>query len=147
MIASPDTVPIRTINLSSGSHLLIEQVSWEQYEALLDELGKNRHSPRINYYNGTLELMAPLPTHERPHRMIADIVKTLLDAEERSWEDFGNGKLTIYGLQQRGYAELQASPTFPDLPMLEMIPHLVQQAFQEGTSKMLRSLRQQLSQQ
>lgn len=32
-------IPVQTINLSPGSHLLIEDVTWEQYEALLEDLG------------------------------------------------------------------------------------------------------------
>jgi Uma2 family endonuclease len=44
----------------------------------------------MNYCNGTLEIMSPLPAHERPHRIISDIVKALLDAENRAWEDFGS---------------------------------------------------------
>lgn len=83
-------LPITTIDLSPGSHLLINDVTWEQYEALLVDLGDNRHIPRMNYCNGILELMAPLPAHERPNRIIADIVKTLLDAQGRDWEDFGS---------------------------------------------------------
>ena len=91
MVASvPVTVPIRAMTLSPGSHLLIENVSWEQYEALLTELGEERLIPRINYCHNTLELMAPLPAHERPHRIIADIVKALLDSQDRDWEDFGS---------------------------------------------------------
>ena len=57
------TFPIKTINLSPGSHILINNVSWQEYENLLDEFGEIRHHPRINYYHGTLELMAPLPAH------------------------------------------------------------------------------------
>lgn len=83
-------LPITTIDLSPGSHLLINDVTWEQYETLLADLGEERRIPRINYCDGVLELMAPLPAHERPHRIIADIVKTLLDAQDRAWEDFGS---------------------------------------------------------
>ncbi|MBT9312259.1 Uma2 family endonuclease [Leptothoe kymatousa] len=91
MVASaPVTIPIHALKLSPGSHLLIENVSWEQYDALLTELGEERLTPRINYCNNTLELMAPLPIHERPHRLIADIVKALLDSQDRDWEDFGS---------------------------------------------------------
>jgi Uma2 family endonuclease len=82
-------IPVQTIDLSPGSHLLISGVTWEQYEALLEDLGEDRHIPRINYCNGTLELMAPLPAHERPHRIIAYIVTAILDAQGRDWEDFG----------------------------------------------------------
>lgn len=59
-------LPITTIDLSPGSHLLINDVTWEQYETLCAELGEDRRVPRINYCNGTLEIMAPLPAHERP---------------------------------------------------------------------------------
>jgi Uma2 family endonuclease len=83
-------IPIKTIELSSGSHVLISGVTWEQYEELLAEMGEERRVPRINYCNGTLEIMSPLPAHERPHRMMADIVKAILDAQERAWEDFGS---------------------------------------------------------
>ena len=80
MVASvPVAIPIRAMTLSPGSHILIENVSWEQYEALLAELGEERLVPRINYCRNTLELMASLPAHERQNRIIADIVKALLD--------------------------------------------------------------------
>ncbi|MEM9089866.1 MAG: Uma2 family endonuclease [Cyanobacteria bacterium P01_F01_bin.53] len=78
------------MTLLPGSHLLVEDVSWVQYEALLAELGEERVVPRINYCNNTLELMSPLPMHERPNRIMADIVKTLLDMQDRDWEDFGS---------------------------------------------------------
>jgi Uma2 family endonuclease len=209
------TTPIKTIALSPGSHLLIPNVTWEQYEDLLAELGEERRIPRINYCNGTLELMSPLPAHERPHRIISDVIKLLLDSQGREWEDFGsttfkklkraglepdtcfyiqnaervrdrlrmdmtqdpppdlaieadvtskttleayavlqvpevwiydNGKLKIYLLQNDEYQESTVSPTFPDVAIAEMIPQLVQQAFQQGTSTMLRNLRKQIAQ-
>ncbi len=83
-------LPITTIDLSPGSHLLINDVTWEQYETLLIDLGEERRVPRINYCNGVLELMAPLPSHERPHRIIAYIVTAMLDAQDCPWEDFGS---------------------------------------------------------
>ena len=94
------TTPIKTIALSPGSHLLIPNVTWEQYEDLLEELGEERRVPRINYCNGTLELMSPLPAHERPHRIISDVIKLLLDAQGREWEDFGS--TTFKKLKQAG---------------------------------------------
>ena len=208
------TTPIKTIALSPGSHLLIPNVTWEQYEDLLAELGEERRIPRINYCNGTLELMSPLPAHERPHRIIGYIVTAILDAQRREWEDFGsttfkklkqaglepdtcfyiqnaervrdlqridmtqdpppdlaieadvtskttleayavlqvpevwiydNGKLKIHLLQNGEYQESAISPTFPDVAIAEIIPQLVQQAFQQGTSTMLRNLRNQMA--
>jgi Uma2 family endonuclease len=83
-------LPITTIEIAPGSHLLIHDVTWQQYEALYKDWGDERRVPRMNYCNGTLEIMSPLPAHELPHRIISDIVKTLLDAENRAWEDFGS---------------------------------------------------------
>lgn len=100
MVTSQIAIPISSINLSPGSHILIEKVSWEQYESLLEELGEDRHIPRINYSNGILELMSPLPAHERPHRIISYIVTAILDAQERDWEDFGS--TTFKKLKQAG---------------------------------------------
>lgn len=206
-------IPLKAIDLSPGSHVLISDVTWEQYEALLEELGEDRRVPRINYCNGVLELMSPLPAHERPHRMIADVVKAILDSQDRAWEDFGSttfkrpkraglepdtcfyiqnaervralmrmnmdedpppdlaieadvtskttldtyqvlrvpevwlydcGRLKIQLLQNDDYQESTQSLVFPELPICELIPRLVNQAFQQGTSVMLRELRQRL---
>jgi Uma2 family endonuclease len=54
---------------------------------------------------------------------------------------YSNQKLTIYILQADGYVESPLSPTFPNLPITELIPRLVQQAINDGTSQMLRELR------
>ncbi len=214
MVVLPVTITIKSINISPGSHLLIDNISWQQYESLLQELGEKRSIPRINYSNGILELMSPLPIHERSHRIIGYIVTTILDIQDRDWEDFGSTtfkkikkaglepdtcfyiknsqqvrslqridleinpppdlaieadvtsittleayqvikvpelwifadfKLKIYLLGNDGYIESTNSPTFPDLDIVQMIPELIEQAFTQGTRKMLKSLRQKLS--
>ena len=203
------TVPIQTIKLTPGSQITISNLSWQDFEQILIDLGEKRNS-RITYYRGTLEIMSPLALHERPHRIIADILKTILDIQGRNWEDFGsttlkrpeiagiepdtcfyiqnadlmqgctnldlkqypppdlaieadvtskttldayeamgvpevwiyrNQQLKIYLLSDKGYTETSISPTFPDLPIIELIPQLVQKAIDQGTSKMLRELR------
>lgn len=214
-IAAPITVPIKNIQLTPGSMITIPDVTWEQFEAILEELRSGR-SIRIAYSRGTLEIMSPLPAHERPHRIIGYTVTTLLDAQERDWEDFGSttfkqqqkaaglepdtcfyiqnaaqvrncmrmdlavypppdlaieaditskttleayealqvpevwvydsGKLTTKVFQDGKYVESATSLTFPDLPIAELIPKLVQQAFADGSSQMLRHLRKQIAQ-
>ncbi|MFE1746290.1 Uma2 family endonuclease [Coleofasciculus sp. H7-2] len=208
------TIPIRGIELSPGSMITIHNLSWQDFEEILTELGEKR-STRIAYYRGTLEIMSPLALHERPHRIIAYILTTILDAQGRDWEDFGSTtlkqpeiagvepdtcfyiqnasrvrgctdmnlevypppdlaiesdvtskttlnayqalrvpevwiyrdrQLTIYILQNGDYTESSVSLSFPDLPMTEMIPQLVQKAIDDGTSRMLRELKIQLSQ-
>jgi Uma2 family endonuclease len=83
------TTPIQSIELSPGSAIRIPNVSWEEYEALLEAWGEKRHT-RIAYSQEVLEIMSPLPAHERPNRIIAYIVTTILDAQDRDWEDFGS---------------------------------------------------------
>jgi Uma2 family endonuclease len=83
------TFPIQSIHLAPGSTITIENLSWEDFENILSDLGDNRNT-RVSYYQGTLELISPLARHERPHRIIAYIVTTLLDLQNRNWEDFGS---------------------------------------------------------
>jgi len=205
------TIPLNVLKLSPGSTVSIHNLSWQDFETLLTDLGEKRNT-RIAYYRGTLEIMSPLAIHERSHRIIADIVKVLLDAQGRDWEDFGsttlkrpevagvepdtclyiqnvarvqgctnldlnsypppdlaiesdvtsitavsaheamgvpeiwvyrNHTLKINLLVDNHYVEASTSSTFPDLLITTLIPQLVQQAIERGTSQMLRELRKQ----
>ncbi len=206
------TTPIKAIALSAGSRISICNLAWQDFEQLLLDAGEDRNT-RMAYYKGTLEIMSPLALHERPHRIIADIVKTILEIQERDWEDFGsttfkrpdiagiepdtcfyiqnadlvrdctsmdlsiypppdlaiesdvtsktalqayesiripevwiysNQGLAIHVLQGDRYIQTNTSLVFPDLPIAELIPNLVQQAIKQGTSRMLRHLKAQL---
>ncbi len=69
-----------------GQQLLLKNVSWQMYENILEELGEKRAS-RVNYSQGLLEIMTPLPEHEDDKVIIGDLVKALLeelDIEARS---------------------------------------------------------------
>lgn len=83
------TIPIHAIELTPGSAIRIHNLSWQDFENLLLELGEQRRV-RVTYYRGQLEIVSPLALHERPHRIIAEIVKAILDFQERDWEDFGS---------------------------------------------------------
>lgn len=83
------TIPIQAIELTPGSHISIHNLSWQDFETILDNLGEKRNT-RVAYYQGTLDIMSPLAIHERPHRIIADVVKTILDSQGRDWDDFGS---------------------------------------------------------
>ncbi len=85
-------IPLNTIQLTPGSNVSISNLSWQDFESILTDLGDRRNT-RIAYYQGTLEIMSPLAIHERPHRIIADIVKALLDVRGQDWEDFGSTTL------------------------------------------------------
>ena len=85
----PFVKPVSQIKLAPGSSVTIADISWQEFEWILQELGENR-SARVAYSQGTLEIMVPLPEHEKPKELIADIVKTLLRASGRKYEPFGS---------------------------------------------------------
>ncbi len=77
-----------SLRLEPGQKVTLQPVSWEGFEEILSELGERRSS-RIAYANEILEIMSPLPEHERAKVLIADLVKTLLKAQKRRWEPLG----------------------------------------------------------
>lgn len=81
--------PISQLQLAPGSVLVVPNVSWDEFEAILAELGHHR-AARLTYLTQTLEIMVPLPEHEKPKEIIADIAKTLLKASGRRYEPFGS---------------------------------------------------------
>lgn len=58
--------------------MLLHDVSWQEFEAILDELGEHR-AARIAYANSIVEIMTPLPEHEAAKEIIGDLVKALLE--------------------------------------------------------------------
>nr|WP_199290486.1 Uma2 family endonuclease [Leptolyngbya sp. FACHB-36] len=69
---------LRQLSVPPGQRVLLHNISWQEFEAILDELGDHRGS-RLAYDNGTLEIMMPLPEHEIDKELIGDLVKALLE--------------------------------------------------------------------
>jgi Uma2 family endonuclease len=69
---------LKQINIPPGHRVLLQNVSWSEFERILEELGEHR-AARIAYDNGVLEIMTPLPEHERNKEQISDFVKALLE--------------------------------------------------------------------
>jgi Uma2 family endonuclease len=86
---APVTKPISQINLAPGSVATFGDVSWQEFELILQELGEKRRS-RVAYSHHTLEIMVPLPGHEIPRDLISDIVKILLKATKQRFQPFGS---------------------------------------------------------
>lgn len=196
--------PVSQIKLDPGSVVTISNVSWLEFESILQELGEKR-STRIAYSKGTLQIMVPLPEHEIPKDLISDIVKTLLKAVGIRYQPFGSttfkregvagvepdacfyienyqimigrrrlepgdpppdlaietdvtskttlnayeaiavpelwvydrGKLTIYLLRDGKYIKSETSPTFPNIPITQIIPGVVERAWQVGSYQAL----------
>ncbi|MGL5060928.1 MAG: hypothetical protein ACRC62_13210 [Microcoleus sp.] len=76
-VTFPVQKPVSMMQLAPGSLLAIPNVTWSEFEAILEELGERRSS-RIAYSNGTLEIMVPLPEHEKLTDLISDIIKTAI---------------------------------------------------------------------
>ncbi len=83
---------LRQLKIQPGQQLLVEDVNWQQFESILAELGERRAS-RLSYSNGRLEIMVPLPEHEKAKEIIGDMVKILLEARQIAFEALGSTTL------------------------------------------------------
>ena len=83
------TLQLRQIQIPVGHRVLFQDVDWDEFEAILEELGENRCS-RIAYFQGELEIIMPLPKHGKIKVIIGDLLKILLEELERDWESLGS---------------------------------------------------------
>lgn len=202
---------LRRLDVPPGQRVLLRDVSWQEFEAILEELGDHRGS-RLAYNNGLLEIMMPSSEHEDDQEIIGDLLKALLeelDIEFRSlgsttfknqetakglepdqcfyignelvirgkkridltvdpppdlaleidvtsrthpsiyealkvpelWR-FNQGKLQINVLHEDTYVEVEVSPNFPGMPLVEVIPNYLKQSKTTGRNATLRAFRQ-----
>jgi len=83
------TLQLRQLSVPPGHRVILQDVSWQEFEAILEELGDRRAS-RLAYSQGTLEMRMPLPKHEKAKVIIGDLVKILLEELEIDCETFGS---------------------------------------------------------
>lgn len=69
---------VTRITVPPGQTVVLENISWDEFETILEDLGESRGS-RIAYDRGKLEIMTPLPEHEVNKEYISDFVKVLLE--------------------------------------------------------------------
>lgn len=69
---------LKRIHVPPGQRVLFSDVTWQELETILDDLGEHR-AAQIAYNRGILEIMAPLPEHEDDKEIISDLVKALLE--------------------------------------------------------------------
>ena len=205
------TLQLRQIDVQPGQCLTLREISWAEFEAILEELGEHR-AGRVAYYQGLLEIRMPSPEDEVDKELIGDMVKIVLDELELDWEPYGsttfkrsqmaagvepdtcfyiqnarqmigkrqldlsvdpppdlaieidvtsktqlsayvalgvpelwcygNGKLQVFVLNQAEYIEMETSPTFENLPVIEGILQFLQFSLTEGSSTARRAFRQ-----
>ena len=80
---------LRQIIVPPGHRVLFQNVNWQEFEAILEELGEHRAS-RIAYSQGTLEIRMPLPEHEKAKTIIGYLVNILFEELEIDFEPFGS---------------------------------------------------------
>jgi Uma2 family endonuclease len=91
--------PINQIELTPGSAIQINGVSWGDYIALLQQLDDSR-STRIAYDNGVLEIRMPGQPHEAINRVLASIALTLAEEFEFEFNDLGSMTMNRASLRQ-----------------------------------------------
>lgn len=64
--------------LTTEQRVILPNVSWQQFEELLVELGEERQT-RLTYLRGKLEMMTPVEAHERCSRLIDSLILVVVD--------------------------------------------------------------------
>ncbi len=85
-------VAVQQIQVPSGQRVVLRDISWQDFETILEDLGSDRHS-RIAYHQDLLEIMAPLPEHEVSKVLITNFLEILL--EELNLEFWSLGSTTF----------------------------------------------------
>lgn len=80
---------LQRLTVPPGQRVLLRDVSWQEFEAILEDLGEHR-AARLAYDRGTLEIMTPLPEHEDAKEIIGDLVKALLEELDIEFRSLGS---------------------------------------------------------
>lgn len=83
------TLQLRQLHVPPGQKVLFDQVSWDEFENILAELGEHRAS-RLTYDNGILEIMTPLPEYEDNKEIIGDLIKVFLEELDIEFRSLGS---------------------------------------------------------
>ncbi|MDB9529799.1 Uma2 family endonuclease [Oscillatoria sp. CS-180] len=77
------------LEIPAGQRLLLHNVGWAKFEAILEELGEHRGT-RFTYDEGVLEIMAPSPEHEYFRQAISIAIEDIAEVLERDYECYGS---------------------------------------------------------
>ena len=86
-------------HLPAGAILVIPDVTWEQYEELLNDL-VDRPGVRVAYERGRLEIMSPLPEHEEYKEFISDLARVFSEETGIPLEKRGSATWKRKGIQK-----------------------------------------------
>ncbi len=83
------TFALQQLKVPPGQRVLLENISWQEFEDILTEIGDHRGS-RLAYDKGTLEIMMPLPEHEDDKEIVSDLLKALLEELDVEFRTLGS---------------------------------------------------------
>lgn len=81
-----------------GQHFVFEGVSWPFYEQMLREFGNQQI--RLTYDEGRLEVMSPLPEHERPKELLSLFIRLIAIDRRMLIASFGSTTFRLKSKQQ-----------------------------------------------
>lgn len=81
--------PKSEMSSRTGSNVLLPNISWQTYQALLAEMG-DRRAVRLNYDRGVVEIRMPSDLHEVINRLLARIVGVLAEELDLPLKEFGS---------------------------------------------------------
>lgn len=90
---------LKRLYIPPGEKVLLQNVSWQEFETILEELGEKR-AARIAYERETLEIITPLPEHEVDKVLIGDLIKALMEELEIDFYSFGSTTFKSQLMQQ-----------------------------------------------
>jgi Uma2 family endonuclease len=76
-------------HLPAGAVLVFHDVRWDRYENLMEEI-VHRPGLRISYDEGRLEVVSPLPEHEKHKEFLSHLARLLSDEFGTELESFGS---------------------------------------------------------
>lgn len=98
------------------NRIVLPGVNWQQFETLMVELGGDR-SARLTYDHGKLEMMTPLPDHDRCTKLIESLILVLLDELHLRVKTIA--PILLLALDRERATELNAGYYFDRSPDLE----------------------------
>lgn len=95
----PAVFELKQLIIPPGTRVQLQNVSWEMFEKILEELGEHR-AARVTYNKGILEIRKPLPKHERAKSLIGDMIKALLEELNIDCECYASSTFKRQDMQQ-----------------------------------------------
>ena len=85
----PVKIAIAQIQLNEGQRVTLENINWQEFEDILEDLGEHRHS-LMAYYKGVLEFRKPSIEQQRAKIVFSNLLVVLLEELGLEWESLGS---------------------------------------------------------